>query len=67
VGLAAAYANWHVHYLEASGEVTASPLPWLFAGVGYKMTNLDFHHNGTQKFLLDVTVSGLYLTVGVRF
>lgn len=67
LGLAFRYGDWSVHYIEASGEVTASPLPWLFAGVGYKVTNLDFRHDGSQKFLLDVTVSGLYITAGVRF
>ena len=67
LGLAFRYADWRVHYIEASGEVTASPLPWLFAGVGYKMTNIDLRHDGSQKFLLDVTVSGLYITAGVRF
>jgi hypothetical protein len=67
VGLAAAYGAWRVHYFEASGEAVAQPLPWLFAGLGYKMADLEFRHSGSQKFALDVTVSGLYITAGVRF
>lgn len=67
VGLAVAYGSARIRYIEAFGEVVAQPLPWLFAGVGYKMTNLDFRAEGTQRFVLDVTVSGLYITAGVRF
>jgi hypothetical protein len=67
VGLAFKYADWRIHYVEASAEVVAQPLPWFFAGVGYKMTNLDFRKNGNEKFLIDVTVSGIYITAGLRF
>lgn len=67
VGLAFAYADVKIHYLEASAEVVAQPLPWLFAGVGYKLTSLELSNTGSQKFLLDVTISGLYITAGVRF
>src|SRR5262245_47883342 len=41
LGLAFAYGDWRMHYIEASAEVVAQPLPWLFGGVGYKVTNLD--------------------------
>ena len=67
VGLAFAYRDWKAHYFEASGEVVVQPIPWLFAGVGYKLVNLDFRHNEDPRFLVDVTVSGLYITAGVRF
>jgi hypothetical protein len=67
LGLAFAYGAARIHYVEASAEVVAQPLPWLFAGLGYKYVNLDFRNDGNQKFLLDVTVSGLYITAGVRF
>jgi len=67
LGLAFAYGANRIHYVEASAEVVAQPVPWLFAGLGYKYVNLDFKNDGNQKFLLDVTVSGLYITAGVRF
>ena len=67
LGLAFKYADWKMHYFEASGEVVAQPLPWLFAGVGYKLSSIEFRHDGSQRFLVDVTVSGLYITAGVRF
>ena len=67
LGLAFSYADWSMHYLEASGELVAQPLPWLFAGVGYKFVDLKFNHSGSQKFDLDLGVAGLYVTAGVRF
>jgi len=67
LGLTFSYNDWAAHYLEASAEVVAQPLPWLFAGVGYKYVSLDVRHNSSQKFAVDVGVAGLYLTVGVRF
>jgi hypothetical protein len=67
LGLAFAYGDVRIHYLEASAEVVAQPVPWLFAGVGYKLTSLELSNTGTQRFLFDVTISGLYITAGVRF
>lgn len=67
LGLAFAYGDVKIHYLEASAEVVAQPVPWLFAGVGYKLTSLELSNTGTQRFLLDVSISGLYITAGVRF
>ena len=67
LGLAFAYGGYRMHYLEAYGEIVTEPLPWVFAGVGYKYVNLNLHYNATQKFDLDVGVSGIYFTVGVRF
>jgi hypothetical protein len=67
LGLAFSYGNWSMHYLETSAEVVAQPLPWLFAGLGYKFVDLHFRQSGTQKFDLDVGVAGLYVTAGVRF
>lgn len=67
LGLPFSYGDWHIHYLEASAEVVAEPLPWLFAGVGYKYVNFDFSHSGSQKFVLDTTIAGAFITVGLRF
>ena len=67
LGLAFSYGEWKMHYFEASGEVVAQPLPWLFAGVGYKLASIEFRKDGSQRFLVDVTVSGLYITAGIRF
>jgi hypothetical protein len=67
LGLAFAYGDVRIHYLEASAEVVAQPVPWLFAGVGYKLTSLELSNKGPDSFLLDVTISGLYITAGVRF
>jgi hypothetical protein len=67
LGLKFSYGGYSMHYIEAYGEVVAEPLPWIFAGVGYKYVNLNLHHSGTQMFDLDVGVAGLYLTVGIRF
>jgi hypothetical protein len=67
LGLAVSYGDWSAHYLEASAEIVAQPLPWIFGGVGYKVVGLEFRHSGSQKFELDVGVAGLYLTFGVRF
>jgi hypothetical protein len=67
LGLTFSYGDWHAHYLEASAEVVAQPLPWLFGGVGYKYVALDVRHDGSQKFAVDVGVAGVYITFGVRF
>jgi hypothetical protein len=67
LGLTFSYGGYHMDYLEACAEIVAQPLPWLFAGVGYKYVNLDLRYNGTQTFNLDVGVAGIYVTVGIRF
>jgi hypothetical protein len=67
LGLTFSYGPWSMHYLEASAEAVAQPLPWLFAGVGYKLVDLKFHHSGSQRFNLDLGVSGLFITAGLRF
>jgi len=67
VGLTFSYGDWSAHYFEASAEVVAQPLPWLFAGLGYKQVKLDVRHKGSDKFAVDVGVAGLYITFGVRF
>lgn len=67
LGLAFSYGDWHIHYIEASAEIVAQPIPQLFVGVGYKYVNLDFKNTGNDKFLLDVGVAGLYITAGLRF
>lgn len=67
LGFVFAYGGYHLRYIEASAEVVAEPLPWIFAGVGYKYVNLNLHHHATRKFDLDLGVSGVYITAGVRF
>jgi len=67
VGLTFRYGDWSMHYWEIYGEVVAQPLPWLFAGVGYKLAEIHVEHSGDQRFLVDVGVAGVYITAGVRF
>jgi hypothetical protein len=67
LGLAFRYGDWSAHYLEWSAELVGQPLPWLFAGLGYKAVDINVRHGGTDKFAVDVGVSGLYITFGVRF
>ncbi|HVE42746.1 MAG TPA: hypothetical protein VNM14_22890 [Planctomycetota bacterium] len=67
LGLAFSYGDWSMHYFEASAEIVAQPLPWLFGGVGYKVVDFHFKQSGSKTFDLDAGVSGLYLTFGVRF
>ena len=67
VGLTFSYGDWSMHYWEVYGEVVAQPLPWLFAGVGYKLAEVHIEKEGTERFLVDVGVAGLYITAGVRF
>jgi hypothetical protein len=67
VGLTFSYGDWSMHYWEIYGEVVAQPLPWLFAGVGYKLANIHVDKEGTQRFLVDVGVAGVYITAGLRF
>ncbi len=67
LGLTFSYGDWSAHYLEASAEVVAQPLPWLFGGVGYKHVALNVRHDGSEKFAVDVGVAGVYITFGVRF
>jgi len=66
-GLAFSYGDNEAHYLEAYGEVVAQPLPWLFAGVGYKFVALNARHDGSDSFHVNVDIAGFYLTAGVRF
>ena len=68
VGLTVSYSNNRITYLEASMEVVATPLPWIFAGVGYKFASIDLSRSGTSKdFDLQLGLKGFYLTAGIRF
>jgi len=67
LGMAFSYSDNQAHYLEAYAEVVAEPLPWLFAGLGYKFAAINVSHEGSNSFHVDVDISGLYLTAGVRF
>jgi hypothetical protein len=66
-GLAFSYGDNEAHYLEAYAEVVAEPLPWLFAGLGYKFVALNARHDGSDSFHVNVDIAGFYLTAGVRF
>ena len=68
VGLGLSYSGRRGSYLEAYGEIVGQPFPWLFAGVGYKYVALRVKDGvGSTDFDLDMHITGLYLTAGVRF
>jgi len=67
VGLVFKYSCNEVHYQEMFAEATVEPLPWIFAGVGYKLAEVNLQHDGTDSFHINVDISGVYVTVGVRF
>ena len=67
VGFPTLGAHVSMHYWEIYGEVVAQPLPWLFAGVGYKLASVHVEKEGSQRFLVDVGVAGVYITAGLRF
>ncbi|HLY11910.1 MAG TPA: hypothetical protein VKW04_21600 [Planctomycetota bacterium] len=66
-GLVFRYSNNEVHYIETFAEATVEPLPWVFAGVGYKLAVVNLQHSASNSFHVDIDISGIYLTVGVRF
>jgi hypothetical protein len=66
-GLAFSYGDNEAHYLEGSVEVVAEPLPWLFAGLGYKYVAFNARHDGSDSFHVNVDIAGFFLTAGVRF
>lgn len=68
LGLVFSYSDHEINYLEGFVEATVEPLPWIFAGVGYKfaMLNYDFD-NGEDSAHLAIDIAGFYVTVGVRF
>ncbi|HZE97655.1 MAG TPA: hypothetical protein VE981_11560 [Planctomycetota bacterium] len=67
LGLAFRYGDNEVHYLEMFAEATIEPLPWIFAGVGYKLAALNFLHEGSDRFRLNIDIAGVYVTAGIRF
>jgi len=67
LGLVFKYSNYEAHYLEAFGEATVSPLPWIFAGAGYKAAQINVQHHGSNSFQVDLDISGFYVTLGFRF
>jgi hypothetical protein len=67
LGLVFKYANNKVEYLEMFGEATVEPLPWVFAGVGYKLAEVKLDHGGSNRFDIHLDISGIYVTAGVRF
>ncbi len=68
MGLTVSYGDSGVSYLEAFAELVVQPFTWLYAGVGYKFAALDLElDSGSDELRLDIDVSGVYLTAGVRF
>jgi len=67
LGMVFKYSDNDVRYLEMFAEATVEPLPWLFAGVGYKLAEVNLQHDGTDTFHINVDISGAYVTVGFRF
>jgi len=67
LGLAFRYGDNKADYLEAYAEATVQPLPWVFAGVGYKLAQVDLQHGGSNRFDIHLDISGIFLTAGVRF
>ena len=68
MGLGLSYSGRSGRYIEAYGEVVVTPAPWVFAGVGYKYVDVFVkEENDPQQFEIDITLSGFYLTAGVRF
>lgn len=69
VGLVFSYSDHEINYYEAFAEATVEPLPWLFAGVGYKIAalNYDYDNNDGDRVHLDIGIGGFYVTAGVRF
>jgi hypothetical protein len=66
-GISLAISTEKVTYVETYFEAVAEPLPWLFAGVGYKYAQITYRYEARLNFNLDFELSGAYLTVGVRF
>jgi hypothetical protein len=66
-GMVFSYGDNEAHYLEANAEVVVEPLPWLFAGLGYKYVAINASHEGSDSFHVNVDIAGFYLTAGVRF
>ena len=67
VGIKISIDKESVSYVETYAEIVAQPLPWLFGGVGYKYFEMSYGYSGRLNFDLDLQLSGVYLTVGVRF
>lgn len=67
VGIKISIDKESVSYVETYAEIVAQPLPWLFGGVGYKYMEMTYGYSARLKFDLDLQLSGVYLTVGVRF
>jgi hypothetical protein len=67
VGLAFKSGDNEVHYLEMFAEAVVDPLPWIFAGVGYKLASINLQHDGSDRFKVNMDIAGIYVTFGVRF
>jgi len=66
-GLQFRYGNNEAHYLEFYAEAVVEPLPFLFAGVGYKLVQINVTKGGSDPSHIDVDIAGVYITFGVRF
>ncbi len=66
-GLQFRYGDHEAHYLEAYGEAVVEPLPFLFAGVGYKLVQINYKNTGSNPSHVDLDIAGFYISFGVRF
>ena len=67
MGLAFSAGGTSASYIEGYVEVVGQ-LYGLFAGVGYKIVEIDLaDHRKDSDFDLDLTLAGVYFTVGARF
>lgn len=66
-GLQFRYGDHEAHYLEAYGEAVVEPLPFLFAGVGYKLVQINYTNTGSNPSHVNLDIAGFYITFGVRF
>ncbi len=66
-GLQFRYGDHEAHYFEAYGEAVVEPLPFLFAGVGYKLVQMNVKNTGNNPSHVDLDIAGFYITFGARF
>lgn len=66
-GLQFRYGDHEAHYLELYGEAVVEPLPFVFAGVGYKLVQMNVKNTGKNPSHVDLDIAGFYITFGVRF
>jgi hypothetical protein len=66
-GLQFRYGDKEAHYLEVYAEAVVEPLPFVFAGFGYKLASINATNGGSDPSHVDVNIAGFYITFGARF